>query len=62
MYKQVVFSPSKQHQVVPVPNRFLAVGEDREVEVRGLERRRHGTPPVKPNAARGHFKLVISVL
>jgi len=29
-----------------VPNRFFAVGEDGEVKVRGLECRRHDTPPL----------------
>src|ERR1700731_238381 len=45
-YRYVVFLPSKQYQDVPVPNRFFAVGEDGEVKVRGLECRRHETPPL----------------
>ena len=46
VYRYVVFLPSKQNQGVPVPNRFFAVGEDGEVKVRGLECRRHDTPPL----------------
>ena len=46
VYRYVVFLPSKQYQDVPVPNRFFAVGEDGEIKVRGLECRRHDTPPL----------------
>lgn len=46
VYRYVVFLPSKQYQDVPVPNRFFAVGEDGAVKVRGLECRRHDTPPL----------------
>jgi DNA polymerase elongation subunit (family B) len=46
VYRYVVFLPSKQYVDVPVPNRFVAVGEDGEVKVRGLECRRHDTPPL----------------
>ena len=46
IYRYVVFLPSKQYQGVPVPNRFFAVGDDGEVKIRGLECRRHDTPPL----------------
>jgi DNA polymerase II len=46
VYRYVVFLPSKQYTDVPVPNRFFAVGEDGELKVRGLECRRHDTPPL----------------
>jgi DNA polymerase-2 len=46
VYRYVVFLPSKQYAEVPVPNRFFAVGEDGEVKIRGLECRRHDTPPL----------------
>jgi DNA polymerase-2 len=46
VYRYVVFLPSKQYAGVPVPNRFFAVGEDGELKVRGLECRRHDTPPL----------------
>jgi DNA polymerase-2 len=46
VYRYVVFLPSKQYKDVPVPNRFFAVGEDGEVKIRGLECRRHDTPPL----------------
>jgi DNA polymerase-2 len=46
VYRYVIFLPSKQYADVPVPNRFFAVGEDGELKVRGLECRRHDTPPL----------------
>ncbi len=46
VYRYVVFLPSKQYAEVPVPNRFFAVGEEGELKVRGLECRRHDTPPL----------------
>ena len=46
IYHYVVFLPSKQFADVPVPNRFFAVTEDGALKVRGLESRRHDTPPV----------------
>ncbi|MGH9759099.1 MAG: DNA polymerase domain-containing protein [Candidatus Acidiferrales bacterium] len=46
IYRYVVFLPSKQSRDVPVPNRFFAVRMDGELKVRGLESRRHDTPPI----------------
>jgi DNA polymerase-2 len=46
VYRYVVFLPSRQYADVPVPNRFFAVAEDGELKVRGLECRRHDTPPL----------------
>jgi len=46
VYRYVVFLPSKQFHGVPVPNRFFAVSDDGELKVRGLECRRHDTPPL----------------
>ena len=46
VYRYVVFLPSKQFPGVPVPNRFFAVSEEGELKVRGLESRRHDTPPI----------------
>jgi DNA polymerase-2 len=45
VYRYVVFLPSKQSAEVPVPNRFFCVSEAGELKVRGLECRRHDTPP-----------------
>ena len=49
VYRYVVFLPSRQYADVPVPNRFFAVAEDGELKVRGLECRRHDTPPLLKN-------------
>lgn len=46
LYRYVVFLPSKQFEGVPVPNRFFAVSAEGELKVRGLESRRHDTPPL----------------
>jgi DNA polymerase-2 len=46
VYRYVVFLPSKQSPEVPVPNRFFCVSETGELKVRGLECRRHDTPPL----------------
>jgi DNA polymerase elongation subunit (family B) len=46
VYRYVVFLPSKQHPEIAVPNRFFAVSETGELKVRGLECRRHDTPPL----------------
>jgi DNA polymerase-2 len=46
VYRYVVFLPSRQFEDVPVPNRFFAVAEDGTLKVRGLELRRHDTPPL----------------
>jgi len=46
IYRYVVFLPSRQSYDIPVPNRFFAVREDGELKVRGLECRRHDTPPL----------------
>jgi len=46
VYRFVVFLPSKQFHDIPVPNRFFAVGEDGALKIRGIECRRHDTPPL----------------
>ena len=46
LYRYIVFLPSKRFADVPVPNRFFAVSEEAELKVRGLECRRHDTPPL----------------
>jgi len=46
LYRYVVFLPSKQSPEIPVPNRFFCVSEEGELKVRGLECRKHDTPPL----------------
>jgi DNA polymerase-2 len=46
VYRYVVFLPSRQSPEVPVPNRFFCVPEEGEVKIRGLECRKHDTPPL----------------
>ena len=46
VYRYVVFLPSKQSPEIPVPNRFFCVPVEGELKVRGLECRKHDTPPL----------------
>ena len=46
VYRYVVFLPSKQYSEIPVPNRFFCVAEEGDLKVRGLECRKHDTPPL----------------
>ena len=46
IYRYVVFLPSKRFNDIPVPNRFFAVSENGELKIRGIECRRHDTPPL----------------
>ncbi|HLY59884.1 MAG TPA: DNA polymerase domain-containing protein [Terriglobia bacterium] len=46
VYRYVIFLPSKQSREIPVPNRFFCVSEEGELKIRGLECRRHDTPPL----------------
>jgi DNA polymerase-2 len=46
VYRYAVFLPSQQSAEIPVPNRFFCVSDEGELKVRGLECRRHDTPPL----------------
>jgi len=47
VYKWLAFVPSKQNELVPVPNRYFGVFEDGNlIKDRGIETRRHDTPPL----------------
>ena len=45
VYKWVAFLPSKEGTGVPVLNRYFGVYRNGELKVRGIEARRHDTPP-----------------
>ena len=45
IYRWVVFLPSRVDRRVPVPNRYFGVFQDGSIKVRGIEARRHDTPP-----------------
>ena len=45
IYRWVAFLPSRQDARVPVANRYFGVFEDGSIKVRGIEARRHDTPP-----------------
>ena len=44
-YKWITFLPSKVDGTIPVLNRYFGAYEDGELKVRGVEARRHDTPP-----------------
>jgi DNA polymerase elongation subunit (family B) len=56
-YKWLVLLPSKTHSTeeeeVGVPNRYYGLFEDGELKIRGIELRRHSTPPFIQDAQRG---------
>jgi len=58
VYRYVVFLPSKQSPEVPVPNRFFCVPEDGEIKIRGLECRRHDTPPLVARMQREALQIL----
>ncbi len=45
VYRWVAFLPSKRDKRIPVPNRYFGVFLDGEIKYRGIELRRHDTPP-----------------
>jgi DNA polymerase-2 len=45
IYKWVTFFPSKVNPTIPVLNRYFGVYQNGELKVRGIEARRHDTPP-----------------
>jgi DNA polymerase-2 len=46
VYKWLAFVSSKVDKISPVPNRYFGVFEDGELKDRGIETRRHDTPPL----------------
>jgi len=45
LYRWVAFLPSRSDPRVPVPNRYFGAMRDGSLKVRGIEARRHDTPP-----------------
>ncbi len=44
VYNWIVFLPSKENKIVPVPNRYFGAKQDGKLKLRGIETRRHDTP------------------
>ncbi len=44
LYRWIVFLPSKESKIVPVPNRYFGTLDNGEIKIRGIEARRHDTP------------------
>jgi DNA polymerase II len=45
VYRWVAFLSARRDKRIPVPNRYVGVFADGEIKVRGIELRRHDTPP-----------------
>lgn len=45
IYRWIVFLPSRNNDRLPVPNRYFGCFQGGELKVRGLELRRHDSPP-----------------
>lgn len=45
IYRWITFLPSRTNSKVPVANRYFGMLDDGKIKVRGLEVRRHDTPP-----------------
>ena len=44
VYNWIVFLPSKNNKIIPVPNRYFGVKQNGKIKIRGIEARRHDTP------------------
>lgn len=44
IYNWIVFLPSKQNEMIPVPNRYFGTQKNGSLKIRGIESRRHDTP------------------
>jgi DNA polymerase elongation subunit (family B) len=60
-YKWLVLLPSKTHSTeeeeVGVPNRYYGLFEDGELKIRGIELRRHSTPPFIQDVQHGMLEV-----
>ena len=45
IYRWICFLPSRQNKKVPVANRYFGIFQSGEIKCRGIELRRHDTPP-----------------
>ncbi len=43
-YNWIVFLPSKNNKIVPIPNKYFGAKKDGTLKIRGIETRRHDTP------------------
>ncbi len=46
VYKWIIFNPSKTNPMLPALNRYFGVYENGTIKMRGIESRRHDTPPL----------------
>ena len=49
VYKWIVFDYSKSNPTLPALNRYFGVFEDGTIKMRGIETRKHDTPPLFVN-------------
>jgi len=58
IYRWVVFLPSRVDKRIPVPNRYFGVFQDGSIKVRGIEARRHDTPPFIADTQMGILNIL----
>src|SRR3989454_4289314 len=58
VYRWLIFPPSRTHPRLGVPNRFVGVFRDGTLKVRGLECRRHDTPPFIAQAQQALLQIL----
>jgi DNA polymerase-2 len=59
IYKWIAFVPSKMNNQLPVPNRYFGVFEEgNSLKIRGLEARRHDTPPFLSKCQQGILEIM----
>lgn len=58
VYRWIAFLPSRQDERVPVANRYFGVFRDGSFKVRGIEARRHDTPPFIAQAQLGLLEVL----
>lgn len=61
IYKWVAFLPSRVDERVPVANRYFGVFQNGEIKMRGIEARRHDTPPWIAQVQREMIKRLAKV-
>ncbi|KAA3660257.1 MAG: hypothetical protein DWQ04_19930, partial [Chloroflexi bacterium] len=57
-YKWIAFLPSKLDARIPVPNRYFGAFEHGELKIRGIELRRHDTPPFVADVQRAILEML----
>jgi DNA polymerase II len=58
IYRWICFLPSRQNKKVPVANRYFGIFQSGEIKCRGIELRRHDTPPFLAELQQGALNIL----